>query len=160
MDFKCIISKHINNKFCYIQYNDLELIMMKDNCFINATHLCLSGGKDFSTWLSLYTSKCLIDILSKTHFPWNIDVNESEGIIKEKSYDTDEYKEYNVTGLYIHYDLIPHIASWVFSSFAVNLSDIVNKYASNRYSIYRKTDEMFLNDIFEFIVDYELNTNE
>ncbi|AID46668.1 N1R/p28 family protein [Pigeonpox virus] len=160
MDFKCIISKHINNKFCYIQYNDLELIMMKDNRFINATHLCLSGGKDFSTWLSLYTSKCLIDILSKTHFPWNIYVNESEGIIKEKSYDTDEYKEYNVIGLYVHYDLIPHIASWVFSSFAVDLSDIVNKYASNRYSIYRKTDEMFLNDIFEFIVDYELNTNE
>ncbi|QRM13704.1 N1R/p28 gene family protein [Fowlpox virus] len=41
---------------------------MRDNSFINAIHLCLSGGKDFSTWLSLYTPRCLLDTLAKTIF--------------------------------------------------------------------------------------------
>ncbi|QRI42931.1 N1R/p28-like protein [Cheloniid poxvirus 1] len=154
MDFRCIISKHINDQFCYIEYGELTLIMMKDNSFMNASKLCTLGGKDFKKWLSLTTSKMLIDGVSSTCKEWKINVNKTNGTLIEKSHDTKMYKEYDVSGSYVHYDLIPHIACWVFESFALKFSAIVNKYASNQYSIFVKSDNKFIDEITEFIINY------
>ncbi|ARF02763.1 SWPV1-189 [Shearwaterpox virus] len=157
MDFKCIISKHINDKFCYIEYGDLILIMMKDNSFINASKLCDLGGKDFKKWLTLSTSKILIEDVSSLHKEWKINVNKVNGKLLEKAHDTKMFKEYDVSGSYIHYDLIPHVACWVFESFALKFSAIVNKYASNQYSLLRKSDNKFVDEITEFIIHYNNN---
>lgn len=53
MDFKSLISKEINDRFCYIRYDEFELIMMKENNYINATKLCKLGNKEFYNWKRL-----------------------------------------------------------------------------------------------------------
>ncbi|UOX38654.1 KilA N domain protein [Finch poxvirus] len=159
MDFRCIISKHINDKFCYIEYGDMTLIMMKDNSFINASKLCDLNGKDFKKWLSLSASKFLIDGIESICKDWKIKVNKSNGKIIEKLHDTKEYKEYDVSGFYIHYDLIPHVACWVFDSFVLKFSTIVNKYASNQYSLVVKSDNKFIDEITEFMISYNAASN-
>ncbi|ARE67442.1 SWPV2-ORF200 [Shearwaterpox virus] len=159
MDFRCIISEHINDKFCYIEYGDMTLIMMKDNSFINASKLCDLNGKDFRKWLSLSTSKFLIDGIESICKDWKININKANGKIMEKSHDTKMYKEYDVSGSYIHYDLIPHVACWVFNSFALTFSAIINKYASNQYSLIVKSDNKFIDEITEFMISYNAASN-
>src|ERR1051325_3786373 len=61
MNFKGIITKDLDNRFCRIQYDEFDLIMMKDNNFINATKLCTLGNKDFHYWLTNKNSKELIE---------------------------------------------------------------------------------------------------
>ncbi|QRI42888.1 N1R/p28-like protein [Cheloniid poxvirus 1] len=41
--------------------------------------------------------------------------------------------QYEVSGSYIHQDLIPHIASWISPSFAIKVSKIINCYVSGKY---------------------------
>ncbi|KAB7500378.1 hypothetical protein Anas_13348 [Armadillidium nasatum] len=63
MDFNKLITKKIKDTFYYIQYDEFELILNKENNYIKATKLCQLGNvnhKTFKRWNSLNTSKELI----------------------------------------------------------------------------------------------------
>ncbi|UWX11387.1 CRPV-278 [Crowpox virus] len=60
MDFSELITREIDKRFCYIKYDTFELIMMKENNYVNATKLCILGNKRFRDWLRLDGSKDLI----------------------------------------------------------------------------------------------------
>ncbi|QRM15796.1 n1r/p28-like protein [Penguinpox virus 2] len=72
MDFSNLVTREIDERFCYIKYDKFELIMMKENGFINATKLCKLGGKDFHRWKRLDYSKELIREVEAINDIWKL----------------------------------------------------------------------------------------
>lgn len=72
MDFSNLVTREIDERFCYIKYDKFELIMMKENGFINATKLCKFGGKDFHRWKRLDYSKELIKEVEAINDIWKL----------------------------------------------------------------------------------------
>ncbi|QRI42817.1 N1R/p28-like protein [Cheloniid poxvirus 1] len=122
MDFTRNITRHIDNKFCCIRYGNLELIMLKENGFINATKLCNLGNKKFRNWRKLQSSKDLIRIISFSN---------NERIILEIGLISASIYRYELVGTYVHRDLIPYIALWTFPNVAIIYSNVINSYLIN-----------------------------
>ena len=133
-----IIIDDIDDTYAYGQYADSKVIMMKRNCYINATKLCKEGGKRFDHWLANQQSKDFIEEVKKASPALSGDApiititGGSNGDIR---------------GTYCHRDLIPFIASWVSPKFALAVSRIVNNYINREFSqknneLTQKNDEL------------------
>ncbi|UOX38647.1 KilA N domain protein [Finch poxvirus] len=145
MDFTYLVTREIDERFCYIKYDTFELIMMKENNYVNATKLCELEKKDFNLWKRLDESKALIDEIKRINNIWNIksapsDLGKLEVIITVES-ESNSDKRYEVAGSYIHQDLLPYITSWISPSFAVKVSTIMNCYVSGKYEFKLKEKE-------------------
>lgn len=131
MELSEIIYNDINGEFGYGSYGEFNVIIMRKNGYINATKLCLTGGRRFAKWIETNNSQELI--------------NE---IIEIYSYLGDDFKptiiinniQSNLKGTYVHPDLITHIASWVSPKFAIKVSKIVNNYIVREYKM--KNDDL------------------
>ncbi|AAR83563.1 CNPV217 N1R/p28-like protein [Canarypox virus] len=147
MDFSDIFTREIDERFCYIQYDKFDLIMIKENNYINATKLCQLGNKKLRNWLKLDTSKELIMQLESVNRVLKINITESymndenyyplKAIINVCNEDTTD-NTYEVSGAYVHPDLIPHIAFWISPLFAVKVSRIINCYMLKQYEFQLK----------------------
>ena len=121
-----IIFKDINDDYSFGKYGDFNVIIMKENGYINATKICNDAitkngnKKEFKEWLKINNSKFLIEEISSDG-----GIPPSELLIQIKS---GSKKLTEIRGTYAHPDLIPHIASWASPQFAVRISKIVNKY--------------------------------
>ena len=84
--------------FGLAKYGTFELIMIRQNGYINATKLCKDYKKNFSVWKNFYE-----------------EMMESEGsMINIKDY------------IYIHPGLLPHLLSWISPKFGTAVADIMN----------------------------------
>ncbi|AAF44419.1 N1R/p28 family protein [Fowlpox virus] len=126
MEFVPNTVKHIDENFCFINYANIEVIMLKYNGYINATKICDLGNKNFRQWCRLESSKKLIKTLNYKNGIYNKAVLEI-GLASNSAY------KYELVGTYVHIDLVPHIICWVFPSIALNFSKILNSYLSNSY---------------------------
>jgi len=130
MTLNQIIFEHIDDKYAYGKYGDFKVIMMTKNRYINATKLCKEYGKEFFNWKQNKNNQELIneveiDIYSALGIP-RAEENKSFIIINGG-------KNQLSKGTYVHELLIPHIASWISSKFAVKVSKIVNSFIANEY---------------------------
>lgn len=105
----------INDTFSKARYGEFEVIMDIKTGYINATKLCVSGGKLLKNWLRNDFAKELVECLEKS---W---LNNEPTLITDNSFGITK-------GTYAHPDLIPHIASWVSPKFAIKVSKIVNDF--------------------------------
>ena len=60
-----IAFEQIEGNFWYAAYGPFRVIMMNDTGYINATKLCISGGKDYFKWTQNKASQELIEAVSK-----------------------------------------------------------------------------------------------
>jgi len=125
-----IVVQDINSKFAYGMYGDFKVILMKSNRYINATKLCQQdkvNTKRFRDWLKNDRSKLLIQQI-------NSKINENDCILQ-----INNEKNSCIKGTYVHPLLIPHIAMWCSSEFAVKVSIWLEEWKkfdsnnSNRY---------------------------
>jgi hypothetical protein len=80
--------------------------------YVNATQLCQAGGKKFSHWFSLDTTKELINELSAdAGIP-------ASGLVETKRGGNDKSKQ----GSWIHPDLSIQLAQWISPKFAIQVS--------------------------------------
>ncbi|ARF02723.1 SWPV1-132 [Shearwaterpox virus] len=152
MDFTNLITSNIDEKFCYIRYDEFKLIMLKGNGFINATKLCKLGGKDFNKWKRLEGSKELIkniedDVIKSVASKSSIILEINESKVKNKT---------DITGTYVHRYLIPYITSWISPHFAIKLSKIVTYYITGQYDDKLKSKEIELQKIYKALTDFSL----
>jgi hypothetical protein len=119
-DIRNIIFEDIDDTYAYGKYGDFDVIIMKDNKYINATKLCKKVNKEFTNWYRLDQAKNLIRTLGT--ISGTSDLNDPL-VIQIKTEGTNETR-----GSYVHPKLIPHIASWCSPEFALKVSDIVNEY--------------------------------
>ncbi|AAR83574.1 CNPV228 N1R/p28-like protein [Canarypox virus] len=143
MDFSNLVTREIDERFCYIKYDTFELIMMKENNYVNATKLCKLGNKRFRDWIRLDGSKDLIKEVEYISNIWSIKSPRADlrGVILEVGTISKGKHQYEVAGSYVHPDLIPHIASWISPSFAIKVSKIINCYVSGKYEFKLKERE-------------------
>ncbi|AAR83511.1 CNPV165 N1R/p28-like protein [Canarypox virus] len=158
MDFSNLVTREIDERFCYIKYDKFELIMMKENGFINATKLCKLGGKDFHRWKRLDYSKELIREVEAINDIWKLKSPPPDlgGVILEVGTVSKGKHQYEVAGSYVHQDLIPHITSWISPSFAIKVSKIINCYVSGKYEFKLKEKENKIDELMELL--YEFNS--
>ncbi|ARE67454.1 SWPV2-ORF210 [Shearwaterpox virus] len=166
MDFSNLVTHEINERFCYIKYDTFDLIMMKKNGFINATKLCKLGGRNLKHWLENKQSKELVKELENIYEVWKIkSLGQNSGkMILEVNAESEKEHQYDVSGYYIHQDLLPHICSWISPLFAIRVYKIINCYVSGKYEFKLKhsdnTNKELLELIKEFNRKYDKDTLE
>ena len=120
----------INEKYSKAKYGDFDVIMDMSNGYINATKLCASGNKQLKHWSENSSSKNMITYY-KSRLPDN----------RPPTFVINGGQNPEITGTYVHPDIIPHIASWVSIEFAFKVSKIVNEFlAREREEELRKKD--------------------
>ena len=95
-----------------ITLNNIVITSRPIDHYVNATQLCQAGGKKFSHWFSLETTKELINELSAdTGIP-------ASGLVETKRGGNDKSKQ----GSWIHADLSIQLAQWISPKFAIQVS--------------------------------------
>jgi hypothetical protein len=119
--------KQISQNFHYGIFGDFQLVIDKTTGYFNATKLCAVAKKDFFHWKRLARTINLISFLQD---------QSSSKVCKELIY---EVKKCNnglgkqITGQYVHKDLILDIASWISPEFYIRCNKIVIDYFTNEY---------------------------
>lgn len=129
-DVMQISYKNINEDYCWGKYCGLDVIIMKNNNYINATKLCReikTDAKEFRQWMKLENS---IEIINELAIMLNLDTCDLTLKVKER-------RNSLLAGTYVHHKLIPHIASWVSPKIGVKIFNIVNKYYFKKSMIER-----------------------
>ncbi|AVL94355.1 putative KilA-N domain-containing protein [Megavirus vitis] len=137
-DFRNIIFENINEKFAVGKFGDFEVIINRDNGYINATQLCKDCGERFSNWKRNDKSNELINALlkqlnsraqnrvaenSRTQKRAAEKIDESKIIMEIKG-----GKLIKIRGTYVHPKLIINIASWCSTEYSLKVSDIMMEY--------------------------------
>ena len=96
----------------YKEINGIQVLIRKEDGYVNATELCKAGNKRVSNWFRLDKTKYLIHTLE-------IDIN----ILKSKLIDTkkgnsDKFKQ----GTWIHPLLATNLAQWISIDFSLKVS--------------------------------------
>ena len=149
-----IIEKQIKT-FESLTLNNIVITSRSDDNFINATQLCQAGGKKFSHWYSLDSTKqlinelawdthihssqskmeipvldaySLIDIESKAGIP-ALDFKFNVNIITSKLVDINKGGTH--IGTWIHPDLAIQLAQWLSPKFAIQVSKWIRQLFTN-----------------------------
>ncbi|BCS83770.1 hypothetical protein QLL95_gp0353 [Cotonvirus japonicus] len=117
-DIRNIIIKDIDDNFAEGKLGDFNVIIMKENAYVNATKLCdKSGSKDFYHWKETKKAKELIQELKSS-----LGKTGEPVILKNMK------GNYVTRGTYVHPKLIINIAAWCSAAYALKISDIVIHY--------------------------------
>jgi hypothetical protein len=119
--FKEIPCNHTIHSFGKGNYCGIEVIILKENGYINASKLCLNAGKNYCDWTRISKAKELIEY-------YNSHTQEC-GCVSVSILDVPN----ELRGTYVHPKLVPHIAMWVSLEFADKVSDIVNGWVIKEY---------------------------
>ncbi|QGM48853.1 N1R/p28-like protein [Magpiepox virus] len=133
MDLSVIVTDHIDDRFSWVRYDDFEIVVMKENGYVNATKLCILGNKRLSDWLNMESTKELIREAEYVNRNWkdkSFYMDGIKGVILD--IESEDYV-YEVSGCYIHQDLISHITSWISPLFSLKVSKIMNYYTMSKY---------------------------
>lgn len=136
-----IIIEDINDEYCVSIYDDFKLIIMKKNGYINASSLIkLVSKKTFSDWVRTRSSK---DILNEISLQCKIPV---EDLMVQVSGGDNEFR-----GTYVYPLLLTHIAYWISSKFAVQVSLWIEDW--------KKYSDENLNEYYNALYTLEPNKN-
>lgn len=100
-DIRNIIFKDIDDIYAYGKLGKFNVMIIKNNGYINATKLCKDGKKEFFNWYKNKDSKELIDELKSS-------LHKRRELLIFKNMKG----KYITRGTYVHPELIIHIASW------------------------------------------------
>ena len=141
-----IIYESIDNKFAYAKYGEFKVMMMKDNGYINITKLCKEGKKEFFNWKRLESSKKFLD-----DFSTEVGIPTPDLLIVINSGNTNVLTR----GTYAHPDLVPHVASWISSKFAVYIMKIIKLWRSQN----EQNNIDYMNNLSKCIAEEKDNKN-
>lgn len=117
-----IKAKHKLYTFGKAKYGDLEVVVLKEKGYINATKMCALGGKAYKNWSRLDSANDLFKEVSlsaqKCSDSLSIQITGNQA---------------EIIGTYLHQDIIVHVASWVSPKFAIMVSKIVNDFLVTEY---------------------------
>jgi FtsZ-binding cell division protein ZapB len=116
-----IIFEDLDASFARGHYGPFAVVLRKADGYVNATKLAARGHKRFDNWLANKGSRELINAVAAQLAPvapsgpaLGATAVVTGGAIPE------------TRGTYVHPLLVPHIASWVSTDFAIRASEIVN----------------------------------
>ena len=119
-----IAFEDITEDYCFGNYGEFKVIMMKKNGYINATKMCqdiseqTGSKKPYYNWKE---NKTVGDLINEISYEQGIPGASLTIVIG-----TSDPKIAIIRGTYVHTDLIPHIASWAVISY--RLSDTICRF--------------------------------
>jgi hypothetical protein len=119
--------KQISENFYYGIFGDFHLVIDKATGYFNATKLCALAQKDFFEWKRLARTKHLISYLQDQSS------DSDRELVYEIKGDNKHNKNKQITGQYVHKDLILDIASWISPEFYCQCNNVVIDYFANKY---------------------------
>jgi hypothetical protein len=144
--------EQISGVYWYGAYGPFRVVMDKSNGYVNATKMCVAGGKDYYDWSRLKSTHLLIATLQKVLALENIRPglenyentlgdptpgNPGDGSIQcfKVVLGGTEAEDWIIRGTYIHPDLVPSLAGWVSPEFQIKANRVVNAYITNQYRV-------------------------
>ncbi len=119
LEIKQLVCPKYANKFSEIIFNNSNIIMNMKTGYINVSKLCNDNQRNFFEWLEYNRdNNMLIDFYDKK--TWLL--GGCFHIIKDQDIDNKL-----INGIYIHPNLIVHIARWISPEISWNISEIINK---------------------------------
>jgi hypothetical protein len=129
-----LIYEAVTPEYGWGKYGKFRVLIRRKDGYINSTKLCKDGGKELFHYMENKCSKELIECVVSS-----IDTSRDKIIQKIMIGPND------LRGTYVHQDLIPHIASWVSSRFAVQISIILRQWralsAENEFTYWSSLGE-------------------
>src|SRR3977135_5461 len=126
-----IAYEQIEGNFWHGCYGVFRVVMMINCGFINASKLCVDGGKDLCNWCVNQSSKELMRCLAMKLG----ECGDFESILVRKhvrtANQTDNQKA--ISSTYFNPLIILHIACWISPDFAIRVSEIVNHFLVGEY---------------------------
>jgi len=103
-----IILEDLDDEYGKGKYGEFNVIVMKNNGFINATKICNDVGRKFSDWFATkyYTKTHCIEIAKNVSSTVKNKTNDLFISIKNE-------KNQIISGTYVHPLIIPFILSWI-----------------------------------------------
>lgn len=129
-----MVLNDIDEKYAWARFGNVEVIMMKENGYINATKLCKLGGKNFRDWYR-GGNKNYVEFIENQ-------LNEASANLRYPIKSLILVKDGNnneIRGTYAHPKIIVSVASWISHEFNSMVSDIVlNFFAEQRTAALKK----------------------
>nr|WCB86988.1 CPPV177 N1R/p28-like protein [Cooks petrelpox virus] len=152
MDLSVTVTDHIDDRFSWVRYDDFEIIIMKENGYVNATKLCILGNKRLRDWLNMETTKELIREAEYLNRNWKVKsfYTDIKGVVLDIE---SEEHVYEVSGCYIHQDLVSHVTSWISPLFSLKVSKIMNYYIMSKYERELKEKEDINKEFLKLLKD-------
>ena len=121
-DFRNLIRKDIDEDYGKGKLGSLDVIIMKENGFVNAIKLRENADKDFNNWMQMKRHKRIVDELIRRN--------------KRKGGNTHSILEVTTgpkktRGTYVDSLLITHVAAWCNVNYASEVSRIVMNFHVN-----------------------------
>jgi predicted helicase len=117
-DDKVVTYGSIDDKYAVKKYGPFDIIVCKENGYINATNLCNKVGKKYHHWCENKNSKLLVKLLcGELNLPIDkimITISGGRNIL--------------IRGTYVHPKLFVNIACWCSAKFALDLGEIINEH--------------------------------
>ncbi|QRI42921.1 N1R/p28-like protein [Cheloniid poxvirus 1] len=115
-----VIIRHIDKQFCYVKLYDLNIIVLKDGDYVNASKLCKYENKHFRDWIEQDISRELIEY-TETLLSDGTE-NKFSAIIKIK------HDKKKISGSYICTYLLPHLSLWLSPDIATKTAIMMKRY--------------------------------
>src|SRR5277367_244058 len=145
-----ICFEHIKDDYWYGAYGEFRVVMMKTNGWINASKMCKDGGKQFSDWTRLQSTKQLLEAYDRIKASENTtDIKTEDGNTcgdpvrgipgtGSNTLLTIKVDGFNdvarlIAGTYCPADLIPSVAGWISPEFQIKANRIINYYLVSEY---------------------------
>ena len=110
--------KKINEKYSKAKYGEFDVIMDMTTGYINATKLCTDGGRKMCKCLENKNSQELIENMKNSSVYFNIEI----------LYCIKGGHNQQITGTYVHPDLILVIACWISPIVFLKINNIINEW--------------------------------
>ncbi|CAI2358705.1 KilA-N DNA-binding domain-containing protein [uncultured virus] len=119
-----LITTYKTIEYCNGKYGDFEVIIRKDNGYINVTKLLAKYGKEIAGWHRLIASKIHLEKVC-SHLGCARDDLSIELLGGNKTVAA-------ISGTYYHPLLIPQIITWAKPEFGIESSMIVNQFMGQK----------------------------
>jgi hypothetical protein len=110
--------KRIKDNFWYAKYDDFDLVVDRDDSFVNITKLCCDNGKSF------------VNLLNDEYYAEYIDkmihaLTGEDGTPPFKTIQCSGHRGPTISGVYYHPDILPGILGWISPRFTIKMNRIV-----------------------------------
>ena len=132
-----IAYEQIDDEYWYGRYGPFKAVIHSTSGYVNATKLCNDCCKRFRDWKENKSSQEMIKAVEqrlefhRPNLPEHVSIDLPTAALFEERGISSNMNE--ISGMYAHPLLIPHIASWASPRFAIIVSEIVNDYVSSAY---------------------------
>lgn len=118
----CTSEEVINEQFSYGRYGMFNLVIMKKNGYINACRISspYQSKRQFTQWQDSNAADDIVKPIAKY-----------TGIPRHKLFIESTTNLILTRGTFVHPSLIPHILSWIYPQFTLEVSEIVNQHYIN-----------------------------